>query len=136
MEQPKLIVTVQCDIVKERCSGYACVSAFNGRQHAFADYPPDAEIAMLPMSCGGCCGKRVLRKLSNVKKQVKKKGVKFPEEVLVHLSSCVALSSFHGPKCPNLDYMKECIGRHKLRIVEGSCVSGQSEKRRQEGVYK
>jgi len=35
------IAVVQCDIVKERCSGYYCEKAFHERTGGFAAYPKD-----------------------------------------------------------------------------------------------
>ncbi|MHC4915918.1 MAG: CGGC domain-containing protein [Planctomycetota bacterium] len=136
MGTPGLVVTVQCSIVKERCSGYYCLKTFNERDGFFSDYPPEAEIPMLAVECGGCCGKRVMRKLSNLKKQLKKTGVAFPGDVVVHLSSCVSKGNFHSPPCPHVDYIKALLDRHKLTVREGSTLSQAAEKRREEGVYR
>ncbi len=135
MNQPKLVVTLQCSIVKERCAGYYCVKDFEKRGAFFSDYPADADIRFMSMECGGCCGKRVTRKFSNLKKQLKKSEIKFPEDVVAHLSSCISKENFHSPPCPHVEYIRTLLGRHKLAIKDGSTVSETARKRREEGVY-
>jgi predicted metal-binding protein len=135
MSQPKLVVTVQCSIVKERCSGYYCLKDFNARGGFFTDYSADADIQFLTVECGGCCGKRVMRKLSNLKKMLKPTDIAFPDDVVVHLSSCICKDNYHSTPCPHVDYIRMLITRHGLEIRDGSSMSKTSEKRREEGVY-
>ncbi|MBN1764447.1 MAG: CGGC domain-containing protein [Sedimentisphaerales bacterium] len=130
MYKTKYIVVLQCDIVKERCSGYLCEEAFHKREGGFADYPADEPIRYLNMTCGGCCGRATLRKLSNLFKLLGKRSDIKPEEVVLHFSSCICKESFHGPKCPHYDYLKELVERKNLLWREGTRISDQSESRR------
>ena len=66
------VVIVQCHIVKERCSGYNCESAFHERTGGFEAYQPDKSYRMLNLTCGGCCGRAVQRKLSNLVRRIRK----------------------------------------------------------------
>jgi len=132
---PKYVIAVQCDIVKQRCSGYMCEQNFNQRKGAFAAYDADAPIRFLSMSCGGCCGKAVHRKLRHALKMAKQNDSIEPGEIAVHLSSCVCKSNFHGPACPHLDYIRTLVGGLGVDVVEGTVINELSEKRRQDGVY-
>jgi predicted metal-binding protein len=138
MSQSKAyIVAVQCHIVKERCSGYLCERAFSERSGAFSCYPADAPLRFLSLTCGGCCGRGVQRKLSNLIRQIGKKEGIGKEQIAVHLSSCAAFESFHGPECPHKDYLKTIIcDKLGLDLVEGTRISKLSEKRRESGEYK
>ena len=130
------IVIVQCHIVKERCSGYLCEKAFHHREDAFAGYPADKPLRLLALTCGGCCGRAVHRKLSNLLHKIKQKEGVEPDRIAVHLSSCIVSDSYHGPACPHLAYLKELIGKLGLEIRLGSKISKLTEKRRAEGKYK
>lgn len=130
------VIVVQCHIVKERCSGYFCEKAFNERSGAFSGYSGKEPIRMLNMTCGGCCGRAVHRKLSDFINSIQKKEQIAKEQIVVHLSSCIVKENFHGPRCPHIDYLKELInGRHGLDIIEGSRISKLSEARRKQGLY-
>ena len=135
MTGKEYVVVVQCQIVKERCSGYFCELAFHERSGLFSDYPKDQR-RYLSMSCGGCCGRAVLPKLSNLTKQIKKKEKIEKDRIVVHLSSCISLDNYHAPPCPHVEYIKTLIGdRLGLDLVEGSRVSELTDKRRSEGRY-
>jgi len=132
----KFVVVVQCHIVKERCSGYFCEFAFDERTGGFAGYPKEKKIRFLSITCGGCCGRAVHRKLSNFIKQAKAKEKIEKKDIVVHLSSCISKDSYHGPICPNLDYLKNIIcDKLGLEIIEGTKISKISEKLRHEGKY-
>ncbi len=136
MPDKTYVVVVQCHIVKERCSGYLCELAFHERTGGFAGYPRDRELRFLPLTCGGCCGRAVHRKLSNLVRQIRKREGVERDRIVVHLSSCVANDNFHGPPCPHIDYLRTMIrGKLGLDLREGSRISRLSEKRRKEGVY-
>ena len=128
----KYIITVQCDIVKERCSGYLCEEAFHNRQGGFSNYPKDADIRFLSFTCGGCCGRATLRKLSNALKLLKKRAGITTEEVALHFSSCICRESFHGPKCPHYDYLKELVERKEVKWFEGTRISDKTQSRTDE----
>jgi predicted metal-binding protein len=126
----KYIVTLQCDIVMERCSGFLCENAFTNRTGGFADYPADAKIRYLSFTCGGCCGRATLRKLSNLVKLIQSKTQIAPGEVVLHFASCICKESFHGPVCPHYDYLKELVERKAITWREGTHISPTSESRR------
>ena len=133
----KYIVIVQCHIVKERCSGYFCEKAFTERSGAFKIYSKDKEIRFLPMTCGGCCGRAIHRKINNLLKQIKRKENIDKDEIVVHFSSCISFDSFHGPPCPHIDYLETLIkDKLGLKIIYGTRISKLAEKRRQQGIYK
>ena len=130
MKDPKYIIVLQCNIVKERCSGFYCENAFSNREDGFKDYSDDKNIRYISMTCGGCCGRATLRKLTNLLKPLKKHAHIKRDEVVLHFSSCICKENFHGPVCPHYDYLKEIVGRKKLVWKEGTRFSKLSEKRR------
>ena len=136
MSDKNYIVVVQCHIVKEVCSGYYCEKAFNERSGGFADYSKDQPLRILYLTCGGCCGKAVHRKLSNfLKKAGKNEGIT-KEQVVVHLSSCITKDNYHAPRCPHIDYIKAMIGRFGLDVREDTRISHKAQQRREAGIYK
>ncbi|MCE5249924.1 CGGC domain-containing protein, partial [bacterium] len=73
MEEKDYIVIVQCDLVKQRCSGYFCEKAYHERTGGFAEYPRDKAYRTLYLTCGGCCGRALHRKLSHLIGRMAKK---------------------------------------------------------------
>ena len=135
--EKKYLVIVQCHIVKEACSGYMCELSFNRRAGKFAKYSENGPARMLAMTCGGCTGRAVHRKLSQLLKTIKRTEKIEKEQIQVHFSSCVTNDSYHGPPCPHLDYLKSLIqDKLGLDIAYGSFISDLTEKRRAEGLYK
>ncbi|MCP4131326.1 MAG: CGGC domain-containing protein [bacterium] len=130
MNQTKYIIVLQCHIVKERCSGFLCEDAFFNRKDGFREYPADAPIRYVNITCGGCCGKATLRKLGNFSRLLAKKTKILPEEVTLHFASCICRENFHGPVCPHYDYLKELVERKGIAWKEGSRISPLAEKRR------
>ena len=129
------VVIVQCHIVKERCSGYYCEKAFHERTGGFADYPADRPYRHLNLTCGGCCGRALHRKLTNLKNQIRKREGIEKDRIVVQLSSCITKSNYHGPPCPHLDYLKALVGRLGIDLREDTAISPKSEQRRRDGVY-
>ena len=129
------IVVVQCHIVKERCSGYNCEKAFHERTGGFAGYPKDKAYRMLNLTCGGCCGRAVHRKLSNLVRRIKKAEGITKDRIIVHLSACITKDNFHAPPCPHLDYLKTLIAKLGLDIREDTYIDEKSEMRRKAGLY-
>jgi predicted metal-binding protein len=136
LDNKDYVVVVQCDLVKQRCSGYFCEKAFHERSGGFADYPRDKAFRTLYLTCGGCCGRAVGRKLSHLVKKLKSKENVEKDRIVVQLSSCITTDNYHGPPCPHLDYLKLLIGRLGLDIREGTQISAKAEQRRAEGVYR
>lgn len=135
LDQKQYVVVVQCDIVMERCSGYFCEKAFHERTGGFADYPRDKEFRTLTLTCGGCCGRALHRKLMNLVTKIQKFEGIGRERIVVQLASCIALDNYHGPACPHLDYLKTLVQRAGLEFREATHISATAEKRRREGIY-
>jgi len=129
------VVIVQCHIVKERCSGYSCEKAFLDRSGGFEAYPKDKAYRMLNMTCGGCCGRGVQRKLTNLIRRLKKGEGMGKDRIVVQLASCLTKDNYHSTGCPSLDYLKGVIAKTGLDIREDTVINDLSEKRRAEGVY-
>lgn len=134
MTQKDYVAVVQCDIVMERCSGYGCERSFFQRTGGFAAYPKDRPYRIVYMTCGGCCGRAVGRKLTNLVRRLRKDGVS-KDRIVVQLSSCMTKDNFHAPPCPHLEYIRTLIGRVGLDVCSDTLVHPLSEKRRGEGRY-
>jgi predicted metal-binding protein len=134
MAKIKCVAVIQCEVSREHCSGAQCGISFAERKDHFAGYGSEA-IYYLPMTCGGCPGRRVSRLAAHLKKALAKREVT-PEEIVVHLASCVVNDNHHAPPCPHLEDIKLILSRQGLTVVEGSMISGTAERRRQSGVYK
>ena len=129
------VVIVQCHIVKERCSGYNCENAFHERTGGFAAYPADKSHRMLNLTCGGCCGRAVQRKLSNLVRRIRKNEGIGKDKIVVQLASCLTKDNFHSSPCPHLEYIRVLIAKLGLDVCDDTYVDEKSEKRRKEGVY-
>lgn len=130
------VVVVQCDeVVHQVCSGFQCEHAFNARTGGFEPYPADRPMRYISISCGGCPGRATLRKLENLKHNLKRREQTTPASVVVHLSSCITRTNHHGPRCPHIEYIIGQIKRAGLDYVEDSRLSPTAEKRRQAGIY-
>lgn len=129
------VVIVQCHIVKERCSGYNCEKAFHERTGGFTHYPRDKTYRTINLTCGGCCGRALHRKLSNLTRRIKKQEDIEKDRIVVQLSSCITKNNFHAPPCPHLDYLKTLIAKLGLDVCEDTYINETSEKRRKEGSY-
>ncbi len=129
------IIIVQCHIVKEICPGYYCEQAFHRRTGGFAEYPPEKDYRVLSMTCGGCCGRALHRKLAKFKQKAGKAEQITPDKVIVQLSSCITRDNYHAPPCPHLAYLKTLIARVGFEVREDTRISARAEQRRAEGCY-
>jgi predicted metal-binding protein len=129
------IILVQCEIVKQRCPGYLCEKAFNERTGGFASYPKENNYRMISLTCGGCCGRAIHRKLTNFCKVASKKEGVTKDRIVVQLSSCMTKDNFHAPPCPHLDYIKTLISRVGIDIRCDTVISEKAELRREKGLY-
>lgn len=131
----KYVVIIQCEIAQRRCSGFACTNAFYDRKGKFKDYNED--VKYISFTCGGCCGKGVSSKLEHLcKKMISKKNIK-PEEIKVHLSTCMVTDNHHYDRCPHIDYIKNIILKRGFDdIIEGSFIDDVSEFKREKDIYK
>jgi predicted metal-binding protein len=136
MEDKDYIAIVQCHLVKQRCSGYFCEKAFHERTGGFSDYSSAKAYRTLFLTCGGCCGRPLHRKLSHLIQRIKAKEGVGKEKIVVQLSSCITKDNYHGPPCPHLDYLKQLIGKLGVDVCEDTAISRKAEERRKAGVYK
>ena len=135
LSQKDYIVIVQCHIVKERCPGYLCEKAFHERTGGFSDYPQDKQYRVINLTCGGCCGRALHRKLTLLKRTLKKKEGIDKDKIVVQLSSCITKDNYHAPPCPHKDYLKALIEKVGIDYREGTEINEKSQQRRAEGVY-
>jgi predicted metal-binding protein len=129
------IVIVQCHIVKEHCPGYLCEKAFHERSGGFSVYPKERVYRTLTLTCGGCCGRALHRKLTKLSSTIKQKEGMNKDRIVVQLSSCMTKDNFHALPCPHLDYLKALIAKIGLDVREDTVISEKSEQRRRDGVY-
>ena len=133
--QKDYLVVVQCHIVKQRCPGYLCEKAFHERTGGFADYPVDKQYRVINLTCGGCCGRALHRKLTLLKRTLKKKEGIDKDKIIVQLSSCITKDNYHAPPCPHLDYLKALTEKIGIDYREDTEINEKSEKRRVQGIY-
>jgi predicted metal-binding protein len=136
LNSKEYVVIVQCDIVKQRCPGYLCEKAFHGRTGGFAEYPADKPYRVINLTCGGCCGRALHRKLSLLKRTIKKKEGIDKDKIVVQLSTCITKDNYHAPPCPHLDYLKALVEKIGIDYREDTEICEKSEKRRKEGIYR
>ncbi len=129
------IIVVQCDIVQERCSGYLCEKSFNERSGGFAIYSKDKHYRTIYLTCGGCCGRAIHRKLGHIVQLLKIKESIEKDRIVVQFSSCITTDNYHGPPCPHLDYLRALVAKLGLDLQEKTYISKTSEKLRKAGVY-
>lgn len=130
----RVVAVVQCAIALERCSGFNCSRAFHKRTNYFKDYAN--EVMYVPISCGGCPGRRLSRLISNLKKgALKKEGID-KQDIKVHFTACVVTNNGHYPLCPFKDYMKAISAQKGFEVIEGGYESESSKKRREDNHYK
>jgi predicted metal-binding protein len=135
LKDKEYVAVVQCHVVKERCSGYNCERAFNERVGGFSVYPKDKTYRMLNLTCGGCCGRAVQRKLSNLVRRIEKQEGITKDRIVVQLASCLTKDNFHSSPCPHLDYIKGLLTKLGLDVCEDTYIYEKSEKRRKAGLY-
>jgi predicted metal-binding protein len=133
--QKEYLVIVQCDIVKERCPGYLCEKAFHERSGGFAAYPKDKSYRVINLTCGGCCGRALHRKLTLLKRTIKKKENIEKDKIIVQLSSCITKDNYHAPPCPHREYIKTLISRIGIDYLEDTEICEKSQRLREEGLY-
>jgi len=129
------IVIVRCELVAQRCSGYFCEKAFHERSGGFAAYPKELAYRTLYITCGGCCGRALQRKLSHLARRIRQKEQIGKEQIVVQLSSCITRDNHHGPPCPHLDYIKTLVRRLNIDLREDTRISPKAEERRKAGEY-
>ena len=133
--QFRCVAVIQCAVSHERCPGGACAASFFARKHYFAGYGP--ETMYLAFQCGGCPGRRVSRLLETLRKQMKKQCGLEPDQIAIHLATCVVSDSAHYPPCPHVKDIRTMVARKGFHLVEGSFLSGSASaaKKREAGVY-
>ena len=136
LQQKEYLVIVQCDIVKQRCPGYLCEKALHERTGGFADDPKDTTPRVINLTCGGCCGRALHRKLSLLKRSLKKYENIEKDKILVQFSSCITKDNYHATPCPHKDYLISLVEKIGIDYRQDTVIEEKSEKRRQEGIYK
>ena len=129
------LAIVQCDIVMQRCSGYFCEKALHERTGGFAVYPAEQSLRHVMLTCGGCCGLALQRKLVNLCRKVEQAEGIARSQIAVQLASCITKDNYHGPPCPHLAYLRTLIERIGLEVVDDTAISHRSETLREAGVY-
>ena len=129
------IAVVQCHLVKQRCSGYFCEKAFHDRTGGFSEYSQERPYRTLYMTCGGCCGRAMHRKLANLILKINKQEGIGKERLVVHFSSCITKDNYHGPPCPHLDYLRTLVAKLGVDLREDTSISEKAEQRRKGGDY-
>ena len=130
----KYVVIIQCDIAHRRCSGFACTNAFYNKEEVFKNY--DDTTRYISFTCGGCCGKGIAAKLEHLSKKLRIENNISKDEVAVHLSSCMATDHHHYDRCPHIVYIKNIVLKKGYKnVIEGSFISKNAEKKREEGIY-
>ena len=120
----KCVIIIQFNIVLEGCSGYFCERAFNNRAGSFSNSSIDQDCRIITMSCGGCCGKAIHRKLLHLLKCLRTKESIEKEAVVVHFSSCIAFDNYHSTPCPHIEYMKTLVvNKLGLKLKMGTKIS-------------
>jgi len=131
----KYVVLIQCEISRQRCSGFACTNGFYNKDDSFSGYSDNARY--ISMTCGGCCGAGLASRLEHFSNKLKKKTDIKKDEVVVHLSSCMVTDNYHHDRCPHTEYIKGLVEKKGFEnIVEGTYISKTSEKKRDNGEYK
>src|SRR4030042_448977 len=101
MENKDYIAIVQCHLVVQRCSGYFCEKSFHERTGGVSKKSRDKDYRTLYLTCGGCCGRPLHRKLSHLLQKIKKKEGVGKDRIVVQFSSCITRDNYHGPPCPH-----------------------------------
>ena len=116
----KYVLIIQCDIARQRCSGFACTDSFYNRAGFFKDCGYAHGVRYIALTCGGCCGASLASKLEHFsKKLIKATGIKKHD------------------RCPHLDYIKALVLKKGFKnIVEGTFQSENATKKRAAGIYK
>jgi predicted metal-binding protein len=135
MAEKDYLVVVQCEIVKQRCSGYHCEQAFHGRTGGFAASKKGVPLRMLAITCGGCCGKALQRKLTHLARRAAKVEGIGKDRMVVQFASCITKDNFHSPRCLFVDYMKDLAARAGFDVREDTQLDAKAESRRAAGAY-
>ncbi|MDD4364173.1 MAG: CGGC domain-containing protein [Synergistales bacterium] len=135
MERADLVVIIQCQLAHNRCSGFACTHSFYEKTGKFQGYEEGTRY--LSFTCGGCCGKGVAAKLEHLAGKLREKTELTPDNVVIHLASCMTTDNHHSDRCPHVDYIRSIVAKKGFtRVVEGSFVSANAAERRRQGLYK
>lgn len=135
MQDKDYIAVVQCHLVKQRCSGYFCEKAFHERTGGFAAYPADAAYRTLHLTCGGCSGRALHRKLSHLVHKLQMRENVTKDRIVVQLSSCITKDNYHGPPCPHLEYLHQLIAKLGLDVRHDTAISQKAQQRREADQY-
>ena len=105
------------------------------RSDGFSEYPTEKTYRTLYMTCGGCCGRAVQRKLTHLVRLLGKSESMEKGRIVVQLASCITRDNVHGPPCPNLQLIKTVIERAGLDYRCDTRISQNAETKRTKGIY-
>ena len=131
----KYVAIIQCDKAHTRCSGFHCTDAFHTKTGYFTEYGEDVKYTSF--TCGGCAGKLVNVKMTQLAKAAMKKASLKKDEIAVHFASCVTNDNKHSDRCIFLEQMKtQVLKAGFTNIKYGSYISKTAQKKREDGLYK
>ena len=105
------------------------------KEGMFEKYEDD--IRYISFTCGGCCGKSLAAKLEQFSNKSRAFNNTNKDDVFIHLSSCMVTDNHHSDRCPHVEYIKGIIIKKGYKnIVEKSYIYGNTETKREKGIYK
>lgn len=130
----RYVLVVQCGKARRRCSGFACENSFHERLFSFDGYGPG--VRFMSVSCDMCEEGALAEQLAHFARKLQKKTDIMPDQVSVHLSSCVVTDNSHHARCPRVTRIRDLIEAQGLaHITEGTYVSARAQARRASGAY-
>lgn len=131
----KYVAVIQCEKAHNRCCGFQCANTFFSKNDHFSEY--DDSVKYLSFTCGGCNGKSVNAKISNLAKRAMKKASLEKDEFVIHFASCITNDNRHSERCIFLEAMKRNVLKVGFTNIKyGTYISQTAQKKRDEGVYK
>lgn len=90
----------------------------------------------MSVSCDACGEGTLAEQLSHFVRKLQKKTDITPDQVSVHLSSCMVTDNAHHARCPYVVRVRDLITAQGLvHITEGTYVSARAQARRESGIY-
>ena len=133
----KMVMIIQCDISRKRCSGFYCMNDFYNKENHFANRGYSDSVRYIALTCGGCPGKNLAAQLEQFSMRMKKYTDLKKSEIYVHLASCMTTDNHHSDRCPHLDFIKNILLKHGYdNIIEGTYISKNAQLKREQGIYK
>ena len=133
MKEKSHIVVVQYDIMTQRYSGYLCENGFNNRTGGFSSYPKKQTYRRIYMTCGGCCGRAVYRKLNDLIRMIEKSDkVEVVARIFLDLIIPLVSHKYVWIFYNGFDFI---LKNGTLRAINGTVIIGQAEGHRFADFY-